>query len=375
MGGGATKWAEVDLGAITHNARLVSQLIGPSSALMAVVKANGYGHGAVPAARAALRGGAAWLGVSSVAEGLELRAAGIEAPILNLGYTPPEALAEAEGARLSLTVYERGTLAALQGIGVQESIGIHIKVDTGMHRLGAAPDEAVALARAVRTMPTLRLEGLFTHFADADGVDPGFTREQLAIFLQVRRAVVATGGGGFLSHAANSAGLLRFPESRLDLVRAGIILYGVAPAAGWPNLPPLRPALRWGTLVTNVQTVEAEGTVGYGRRFHASSPTRIATLAAGYADGLFRGLSNRGQVVLHGRTAPIVGTISMDQAAIDVSGIPETAIGDEAWLIGSEENAQVAAEDLATAAGTIAYEVLCAISSRVPRRYGGEADN
>lgn len=372
MRDGATKWAEVDLQAISHNARAISDLIGPATALMAVVKANAYGHGAVPAARAVLRGGATWLGVSSVAEGLELRGAGIEAPVLCLGYAPPESLAAAAAARLSITLYEETTLDALRRLRIDDPVGIHVKVDTGMHRLGAPPEEALALVRAVRNAPHLRLQGLFTHFADADGDDPAFTRAQLGAFLEVRRRVLESAGGDFLSHAANSAGLLRFPEARLDLVRAGIILYGVPPAAGLAAPFALREALRWATVVTSVRTVPAGETVGYGRRFRAQAPSRIATLAAGYADGLGRALSNRGFVVVRGRRAPLAGTISMDQAAVDVTAVPGVAVGDLAWLIGSDGGARVSAADLAAAAGTIPYEVLCAISSRVPRRYRDE---
>lgn len=372
MRDGATKWAEVDLEALSHNARAIRELIGPATALMAVVKANGYGHGAIPAAQAALRGGATWLGVSSVAEGLELRGAGVEAPVLCLGYTPPESLAAAAGARLSITLYEETTRDALRRLRVDRPVDVHVKVDTGMHRLGAPPEEALALVREVRSTPHLRLQGLFTHFADADGDDPAFTRAQLAAFLEVRRQVIETAGSGFLSHAANSAGLLRFPEARLDLVRAGIILYGVPPAAGFTMLPALREALRWATVVTSVRTVAAGETVGYGRRFRARAPSRIATLAAGYADGLFRALTTRGVVAVRGRRAPIAGTISMDQAAVDVTAVPGVAVGDVAWLIGSDGEARVSAADLATAAGTIPYEVLCAISARVPRRYRDE---
>ncbi|TMD12769.1 MAG: alanine racemase [Chloroflexi bacterium] len=373
MRDGATKWAEVDLDAIAHNARTIGALIGPATALMAVVKANGYGHGAVPCARAALRGGAAWLGVSSADEGLELRRAGIQAPTLILGYTPEASLAAAAEAGLSITLYEGTTLEALRRLRPVRPVPVHVKVDTGMHRLGAPPSDAIALVEAVRSTSHLRLEGLFTHFADADGGDPAFTRSQLEALLEVRRRALEAGASGFLSHAANSAGLLRFPESRLDLARAGIILYGIPPATPWPAFPDLRQALRWATIVTSVRTVPDGETVGYGRRFTARGPRRVATLAAGYADGLFRVLSNRGSVVVRGRRVPIAGTVSMDQAGVDVSDVPGVTVGDVAWLIGSDGAARVSAEEVAAAAGTIAYEVLCAISSRVPRRYRGEA--
>jgi len=335
---------------------------------MAVVKADGYGHGAVAAARAALAGGASWLGVSSVEEGLELRRGGIAEPILNMGYSPPDALAAAAEADLSLTVYESRSLDLLGGFRPGRPVRVHVKVNTGMHRLGASPDDAVALARAVRSAPHLRFEGLWTHFANAEN-DPAFTRNQLARYLAVRERIRTEGATGFISHTANSAGLLSVRESHLDLVRPGLAIYGINPVPD--TRLPLRPALRWRTLVTNVQTIQPGDTVGYGRTFRATAPTRIATLAVGYADGLHRRLSNRGKVIIRGRLAPIVGTISMDQTTVDVSAIPGVAIGDTAWLIGEENGTRWEARDVAEAADTISYEVLCAISARVPRRYIG----
>jgi alanine racemase len=365
-GDAATKWADVDLGAISHNVGLVKDLVGPSTAVMAVVKANGYGHGAVPSAQAALAGGATWLGVSSVAEGLELRQAGIGVPILNLGYTPPAALPAAIAARLSLTLYDQASLEALRRTG--SASAVHVKINSGMHRLGAPGGDAVRLVRELLRSPNLRLEGFWTHFASAES-DPDFTRRQLDSYLEARTQILREGARGFISHAANSAGLLRLPEARLDMVRAGLVIYGVRPVQEWRVLPSLRPALSWHALVTNVQQVPVGGTVGYGRRFTATQSTRIATLAAGYADGLHRRLSNRGRAIVRGQLVPIVGTISMDQAAVDVTGVPGVEIGDIACLIGSDGEARWQADDVAEASDTISYEVLCAISARVPRRY------
>ena len=334
---------------------------------MAVVKANGYGHGAVPSARAALEGGASWLGVSSVGEGVELRKAGIDAPILNLGYTPPAALSAAIAARLALTLYDEAGLRMLKGAGTE--MAIHVKVDTGMHRLGAPREEAVRLAKAVHDDPNLKLEGFWTHFADSDG-DLDFTRAQLDRFLEARQALTAQGVQGFLSHAANSAGLLRIAQARLDLVRAGLIVYGVRPVRNSTDLPGLRPALAWRTVVTNVVDVPVGDTVGYGRRFKAKgAPARVATNAVGYADGLPRVSANGGSALVRGRKVPIAGTISMDQAALDVTAVPEVRVGETVTLIGEDGGTCQSADDMADAAGTIAYEVLCAISSRVQRRY------
>ncbi len=333
---------------------------------MAVVKANGYGHGAVPAAKAAIEGGATWLGVSSVQEGIELRRAGFTVPILNLGYTPPVALSAAVAAKLSLTLYDRDSLSRLKAAATQ--IGVHVKVDTGMHRLGAGQAEAVALATEVHRDLRLRLEGFWTHFSSADD-DPDVTQDQLRRFLKARSALQANGVTGFLSHAANSPGLLHFPAARLDLVRAGLVIYGVRPVRAWADLPGLRPALTWQTIVTQVQTIEPGEAVGYGRRFTAVKPARIATIAVGYADGLHRRSSPGGHALVRGRAAPLAGTISMDQAALDVTSVPDVAVGDVVTLIGSDGAARATADDLAEAAGTIPYEVLCAISGRVLRRY------
>lgn len=368
----ATRWAEIDLGAIRDNTRQITRLVSPSAAVMAVVKANGYGHGAVPVARTALEGGATWLGVASVEEGLELRAAGIEAPILQLGYTPRPALAEAVAAGLSLNLYDGGTLDALRDLPLPAPARLQLKVDTGMHRLGAAPAEAVTLARRIRTHPNLQLEAVWTHFASAES-DPAFTRHQLASLLRVRDQIRSETALPFLSHAANSAGLLGFPEARLDLVRAGLVIYGVSPNPAWTDLPGLQPALTWRTIVTNVQTVPAGAAVGYGQTWTAAEPRRVATLAVGYADGLQRRQSNRGQVLVRGRPAPIVGIVSMDQTAVDVSHIPGVTIGDVATLIGRDGGSELTASAVAAVADTISYEVLSAISARVLRRYNQES--
>jgi alanine racemase len=367
-----TRWAEVDLEAIRDNVRQVARLVSSRTAVMAVVKANGYGHGAVPTAQAALDGGATWLGVASVQEGLELRAAGIEAPILHLGYTPVDALGEAVAAGLSLAVFEQGTLDALVQLPLPARARLHLKVDTGMHRLGASPEEALKIANRIGRHPNLELEAVWTHFAAADS-DPALTRDQLTRFLRARDRIRTQTGLTFLSHAANSAGILRLPEARLDLVRAGLVVYGLSPNPDWRDLPGLRPALSWRTIVTHVQTVPDGEAVGYGQTWRASGPRRVATLAVGYGDGLHRRQSNRGQVLVRGRPAPIVGTVSMDQTMVDVTDIPGVAIGDVATLIGRDGGAELTASAVAAAVDTISWEVLCAISARVVRRYTDES--
>lgn len=367
-----TRWAEVDLDAIRDNVRLVARLVTARTAVMAVVKADGYGHGALPAAQAALEGGATWLAVASVQEGLELRSARIEAPILHLGYTPIDALGEAVAAGLSLTVFEQGTLDALADLPLPAQARLHLKIDTGMHRLGASPEDALELATRIGRHPNMQLEAVWTHFASADS-DLELTRQQLARFLRARDQIRSQTGLQFLSHAANSAGLLRLPEARLDLVRAGLVIYGLSPNPGWRDLPALRPALSWRTIVTNIQTVPDGAAIGYGQTWRAAGPRRVATLAVGYGDGLPRRQSNRGQVLLRGRPAPIVGAVSMDQTMVDVTDIPGVAIGDVVTLVGRDGGAELTASAVAAAVDTIPWEVLCAISARVVRRYTGKA--
>ncbi|HEX9098808.1 MAG TPA: alanine racemase, partial [Candidatus Dormibacteraeota bacterium] len=282
------------------------------------------------------------------------------------GYTPPAALSAAVAAKLALTVYDRAGLALLKTAATE--IPVHVKVDSGMHRLGAQPDDAIRLATEVHADPHLRLEGFWTHFADADH-DLAFTAQQLRVFLDARAALIRAGVTGFISHAANSAATLRLPEARLDLVRAGLILYGVRPVRDWRDLPTLRPALTWQTIVTNVVAVPVGESVGYGRRFTASQPARVATIAAGYADGLQWRAAERGCAIVRGQRVQFAGSISMDQAALDVTAVPNIQVGDVVTLIGHDGDAVLTADDLADAGGTISYEVLCGISNRVPRRY------
>jgi len=275
-----------------------------------------------------------------------------------MGYTAPAALSAAVAAKLALTVYDRQGLDLLKTAGTE--IAVHVKVDSGMHRLGAAPDEAVRLAKDVHGDANLRLDGFWTHFADADR-DLDFTRRQLAVFLEARAALVRDGVTEFISHAANSAGLVRLPEARLDLVRAGLIIYGVRPVPASNDLPSLRPALSWRTVVTNVVSLRKGETVGYGRRFAALANARVATIAVGYADGLHRVSSECGSALVRGLKVRFAGTISMDQAALDVTAAPEVSVGDVVTLIGQDGAACQTADDLAEAAGTISYEVLLSL--------------
>jgi alanine racemase len=374
-------WAEIDLGAIRHNASVLAEIAAPA-AVCAVVKAAGYGHGAVAAARAALEGGASRLAVALVAEGRELREAGIVAPILVLSQPPPEAMAEIVATGLTPTLYTDAGVDALAaavraaaartgrppGEGPQP---VHIKVDTGMHRVGAQPGDVVALARRVASNPDLALEGVFTHLAVADEVDDPYTDLQIDRFELVVAELAAAGVRPPLLHAANSAGTLFHPRARYDMVRCGIALYGLSPAAemrSHRDVARLRPALALKARVSHVKEVEAGERLSYGLRYQLIERSVVATLPLGYADGVTRGLAAAGGTVLiGGRPCRLAGTVTMDQILVDCGPGAHVGVGDEAVLIGAQGAERIDAWDWALRAGTIAYEVVCAVSARVPR--------
>ncbi|HEX6493033.1 MAG TPA: alanine racemase [Candidatus Dormibacteraeota bacterium] len=366
--GRPVKWAEIDAGALAANAGAVAAHVGPDVAVMAMVKANGYGHGAVLAARCMVAGGARWLGVSSPEEALQLRDAGIDAPMLIVGWSPPSAHRALIAASVDITVYD---LAEVETLSVRaratgRPARVHLKVDSGMSRLGAMLDDVHGILRAIRDAgPHLRLAGVFTHFADADAPDPDFTLSQHERFLPVVAAARDV-DPDVLVHCANSAATLRFPQMRHDLVRPGIALYGYAPPET-DGAVPLRPALTLAACVTQVKTVRAGDTVGYGRTWTAPRDTRLATVAAGYADGVHRTQSNRGHVLIAGVRCPIVGRVSMDMISVDVSEVDGIGPGDEAIVIGGRDGLHLGADEVGEAGGTVAYEVLCAVSARVPR--------
>ena len=360
--------AEVDLEAIRHNVRLLA----PERAeVLAVVKAAGYGHGDVEVARAAIEAGATRLGVALVEEGIRLRDGGLTAPILVLSELPRGSERDAVAADLTPTAY---TADAIWRLGeaarvAGRPVGVHLKVDTGMHRVGAWPPETVpALARATRDVG-LRLEGLWTHFASAEVDDEG-TREQLRRLLAVRDALAEEGLRPELLHAANSAGTIRFPEAHLDLVRPGAAIYGIDPGLGIGPAFGLRPALAWRSAVTMSKRVPAGERLSYGWRYTLEHDTWVATVPVGYEDGYVRALSNRADVLIGGRRRRVAGTVTMDQILVDC-GDDEVTVGDEVVLIGSQGNERITADELAAHAGTIGYEIVTSIGARVPRRYVG----
>ena len=363
-------WAEIDGAAITANARVLKARAGRAQ-LLAVVKAFGYGHGAVGAAEAALAGGATWLGVALVEEGEALRRGGITAPLLVLSEPRPSAMGAVVASGLRPTIYtEEGVEAAAKAAaGLPAPLPVHVKVDTGMHRVGATPDDAVTLARAVAGCPELHLEGLFTHFAVADEPKRAdHTAGQLAGLREVAARLAETGVRPDLLHAANSAGLLAHPDSHLDLVRCGIALYGLAPAPALAGLADLRPALSLKAEISFVKPLAAGAAVSYGLRWTTPAATVVATVPIGYADGVPRSYGARGgQVLVGGRRCPVVGTVTMDQLVVDCGPGSTVRRGDECVLIGRQGDEEVTAWEWAERVGTIAYEVVCGLSSRVPR--------
>lgn len=367
-------WAEVDLSAIAHNVELLCDAVAPAR-LCAVVKADGYGHGAVEVGRTALAAGAEWLAVAMVEEGAALRQAGIDSPMLVLSEPPAEDLAAAVAQRLVPAVYtSEGIEATAKAVAMHATekapYPVHLKVDTGMHRVGADPERAVDLARQVADRPELCLAGLWTHCAMADQPDDPFTDTQLGRFAAVTRQLEAAGLRPPLRHAANSAVAIAHPAGRLDLVRCGIAVYGIAPSPALAGHLALRPALSLKAVVSQVRSVAAGEGASYGlvRRF--PTPTTLATVPLGYADGVRRALSSTGgEVLIGGRRRPLAGTVSMDQIVVDCGDDQSVRAGDEVVLIGRQGDEEVTVDEWADRLGTIGYEVVCGIGARVPIRY------
>ncbi|MBB6693699.1 alanine racemase [Cohnella xylanilytica] len=368
-------WAEVSTGAIASNARKFKSLLRPGCLLMAVVKANGYGHGLVASARAALRGGADRLAVAVLDEAYALREAGVRAPLLVLGYTPEAHVEAAIRLGVALTVFGREQLPEIEREAARlgATAHVHLKVDTGMSRLGiVSPEAALDAARQIARSPLLKLEGVFTHFADADGEDPAPTLEQAGKFENVLANMRADGIVPGLRHCCNSAATLKFPELHGDMVRVGIGLYGLPPLErNECESPSLRRAMTLKTRIASLKPVAAGMTVSYGRTRTLSRDSMLAVLPIGYADGLRRGLSNRASVLVRDTRAPIVGRVCMDQTIIDVTEAAGVRVGDEVVLFGEADGEGLvpAAEEWAGHLDTIHYEIVCGIGPRVPRIY------
>lgn len=355
---------EVDVSALAENMRAVRQAMGDTPVL-AVVKANAYGHGLFPAADTFLRAGAKWLGVAIPEEGEALRQNGVTAPILILGGVTPRGMRAAIENDLTMTVFDARTVMEIDGLcrALQKRADVHIKLDTGMGRIGVQNErELLLVLRALENAPNVRLTGAFTHFADADGGDESFSLEQIRRF----DALCALLPKGILRHAAASAAGLRFPQARYDMVRAGIVLYGYPPVEAALCV---KPALSFLTSVMCVRQIKAGATVSYGRTFTAQRDTLVATLPVGYGDGYPRALSGRADVLVGGRRCPVIGRVCMDQTMIDVTDAPFVKAGDEAVLLGAQGDEAIDAEELARLSGTISYEILLSPTGRVPVDY------
>lgn len=368
-------WLEIDLNAIGGNARAIKQIIGTDVALMATLKADAYGHGALKVARTVLRNGAPWLGVATVSEAQPLRQAGITAPILVYGYVPPWQARDAVTADLRATVYADETAQALArtALALGRTARVHVKIDSGMGRLGLRAEDIpgiIAFVRGLHALPGIQVEGIYTHFAAADEADLTHARLQLARFQAVLAALEAEGLRPSLVHAANSAATLALPEARFNMVRPGIALYGLAPSEDVPLPSGFRPALAFKTQIAQVKTIPAGESISYGRTYTTTEAERVAVLPVGYADGFRRGPANWGSVLIHGQHAPIRGRVCMDQTIVSVQHIPSARAGDEVVLIGTQGNARITAEDVATQLGTNNYEVVAALLARVPRING-----
>ena len=369
-------WAEVDLDAIAHNARGLKERAGEGTELMAVVKANAYGHGAMPVARTALENGASRLAVNRTLEGVELRQAGLTASILILGYSLPS---EAETiVRWDLTPTVTTVEGALALSAMSDRQGkvtpIHIKVDTGMGRFGLLPDEVVPFVRRIAELPGLKLEGLFTHFAVADLAEKTYTRRQFGLYMQVVQQLEEAGFTVPLKHVGNSATNLDLPEMHLDMVRCGIALYGLRPSDEVEPAIPLKPAMALKSRVARVRTLPPGSSISYGCTYTTTRPTLVALVPVGYGDGYHRILSNKGSVLICGKRAPIVGRVCMDQFVVDVTDINGVRQDDEVVVFGRQGGEEISAEEVSALAGTINYEVVTSILPRVTRVYlkGGE---
>jgi alanine racemase len=364
---GLSNWLEIDLGAIAHNVKQLQQFTGVK--VMAVVKANGYGHGLIPVSRQAVKAGAAYCGVARVDEALELRGAEIDSPVLVLGETPVGRFRQAVDNGISLTVFHPRHLNALRQLGSNaHSTRVHLKVDTGMSRLGVAVDEAYAMLQSLQTIPGVKVEGLFTHFARADEPGVDTTARQEAIFTGLVQEVESAGLRPPLVHASNSAAALTRPSANFDMVRPGIAVYGMEPGPQVPLPQGFQRALTWKARISQIRDLEPGQGVSYGHAYVADGHEKLGVIPVGYGDGYRR---EEGNVVLvHGQRVPVRGRVCMDQLMVDLAGVAAVEVADEVVLLGEQAEACITATDLARTWNTLNYEVTCGLGARVPRLYG-----
>jgi len=360
-------WLEVDLSVIKNNIKQIKNMTG--TRVMAIIKANGYGHGVLAVAEAAAQAGTSWLGVARIEEALNLRAAGIESELMVLGYTPPVLIPEAIQNNIHVAIYDRDMAKDYVSFAkkVEGRLKAHLKIETGMGRLGMAPEFVRNFLYAHKNHPKIDIDGIFTHFARADEPQAKSAAQQLGIFndllTQLREAKLCPP----MVHAANSAAVLNFPEAYFDMVRPGIVIYGLDPSSE-TNVPEtFKPALTWKARLTSVRTLPPGHGVSYGSIYVTSDNERIGVIPVGYGDG-YRRVPGQ-QVILRGKRVDVVGRVCMDQCMLQLDSVPEAQPGDEVVLLGREGDEEISANDLAERWGTINYEVLCGLADRLPRIY------
>lgn len=360
-------YAEIDLNALRHNFIEIRRKINPASKLCAVVKANAYGHGAVEVSKIAIECGADFLGVATIEEGLELRREEFTLPILILGLIPLRSAEVVVENDLTATVasFKLAEKISVAAAKLNKLAKIHLKIETGMGRIGVAPDNAQELAVKISRLPNVELEGMFSHFADADSDDRTFTNHQIEIFKETATKIRKAGVAIKICHIAESAAALDIPEAHFDMVRSGIINYGLYPSENFPHTIELRPVMKLVARIAYLKKISAGVSIGYGREFIAERDSVIATLPLGYADGYIRAYKNF-HVEIRGQLAPIVGRVCMDQTMVDVTDIDGVKVGDEVILFGSD---LISVDDAARHLNTINYEITCLVSARVPKIY------
>lgn len=365
-------WAEIDLSAIRHNVGVVRQIVGPTVEIMAVVKADAYGHGSVPVAKAAIEAGVDRLGVAILDEAVELREAGIDVPIQILGCSLPEHAREVVRYDLVQTVSNEEIVFALsrEAAKAGKIARVHVKVDTGMGRVGVSAEKLIEFVGRISGCEAVKIEGIMTHLPCADEPEDDFTPKQIQQFARlISDPKIVSLGEGIRYHAANSAGIVRYPFSHFNLVRPGLMLYGATTVTGSPIQRLLRPALSLKSRIVQVRAMRMGEAVSYGRTYRLPKDTLVAVIPIGYADGYPRALSNKARVLVNGKFAPVIGRVCMDQCMIDIGEVGDVKVGDTVTLIGTDKGASIRVEDVAVWADTIPHEILCTIGKRVRRAY------
>ncbi|MEW5806313.1 MAG: alanine racemase [Acidobacteriota bacterium] len=362
-------WAEIDLDSLIFNVKLIQRKVGRSR-IFPVIKASAYGHGTVEVCSALEKFNFDYLCVALLEEAIELRKAGFRLPLLILGPLEKYQLEDAIRFRLTPSAYRMDILEEIEKVASKSKrrISFHVKIDTGMGRLGFLPREAESIAAMIKRFRFARLEGVFSNFSSADEPSKSATKDQLKVFLDFLSVIRRNGIYIRISHLANSAGILNFPESYLDAVRPGLLIYGINPTSS-PEKLNVKPVMSLRSRIVSLKDYEKNSPIGYSARFFTKRKSRIAVLPIGYDDGLVRALSPGGEVIIHGRKAPIVGSVSMDLITVDVTGINRVGLGDVATIIGSDSTETITVTELARKVGTIPYEIFCGLGRRIPRIY------